>query len=89
MRKFQAHDRLVRDEPFERLATVELQDTSDHDRVDRLVCELREIVMGACKQRQVELYAAFRSDREDWVQSMVLASLGFALKAVNKNAMTR
>lgn len=63
---------------FERLRTVALQDTSGKEYVDRLACELRETVMGVCKQRKVELYAAFRSDREDWVQSMVLAGLGFA-----------
>lgn len=64
--------------PFERLSSVALQDTSGMDYVDRLACELRETVMGVCKQRKVELYAAFRSDREDWVQSMVLSGLGFA-----------
>lgn len=64
--------------PFERLSMVALQDTSSKDYVDRLACELRETVMGVCKQRHVELYAGFRSDREDWVQSMVLAGLGFA-----------
>jgi DNA-binding transcriptional LysR family regulator len=64
--------------PFERLSTVALQDTSGKDYVDRLACELRETVMGMCKERRIELYAAFRSDREDWVQSMVLAGLGFA-----------
>lgn len=64
--------------PFERLSTVALRDTSGKDYVDRLACELRETVMGVCKERRVELYAAFRSDREDWVQSMVLAGLGFA-----------
>ena len=64
--------------PFERLSMVGLPDTSGHDYVDRLACELRETVMGVCKERKVELYAGFRSDREDWVQSMVLAGLGFA-----------
>ena len=64
--------------PFERLQRVALQDTSGHDYVDRLACELREIVMGVCRESHVELYAAFRSNREDWVQSMVLAGLGFA-----------
>lgn len=63
---------------FERLQAVTLKDTSGHDYVDRLACELRESVVAACKDRQVELYAAFRTDREDWVQSMVLAGLGFA-----------
>ena len=64
--------------PFERLANVALADTSGHDYVDRLACELRETVMGVCAKRGIELYAAFRSDREDWVQSLVLAGLGFA-----------
>jgi DNA-binding transcriptional LysR family regulator len=64
--------------PFEALETVTLADTSGKDYIDRLACELREAVAAVCKQRGVELYAAFRSDREDWVQSMVLAGLGFA-----------
>jgi DNA-binding transcriptional LysR family regulator len=63
---------------FERLEQVTLQDTSGKDYVDRLACELREIVMGVCRERGVTLYAGFRTDREDWVQSMVLAGLGFA-----------
>ena len=64
--------------PFQRLEGVTLEDTSGHDYVDRLACELRETVMDVCRQRKVELYAAFRSNREDWVQAMVLAGLGFA-----------
>ena len=46
--------------------------------VDRLACEMRERVMTACGQMGVELYARFRSEREDWVQAMVAAGLGFA-----------
>jgi DNA-binding transcriptional LysR family regulator len=64
--------------PFEALEEIKLADTSGKDYVDRLACELREAVSGICKERGVELYAAFRSDREDWVQSMVRAGLGFA-----------
>lgn len=63
---------------FERLNTIALADVSGEDYVDRLACELRESVMAACGQRMVELYAAFRSEREDWIESMVLAGLGFA-----------
>ncbi len=55
-----------------------LADVAGEDYVDRLACELRESVMAACGQRKVELYAAFRSEREDWIESMVLAGLGFA-----------
>jgi DNA-binding transcriptional LysR family regulator len=64
--------------PFEKLDQVALKDTSGHDYVDRLACELRETVMAVCREKNIELYAAFRSNREDWVQSMVLAGLGFA-----------
>ncbi len=46
--------------------------------VDRLACEMREAVMGVCDARAVRLYARFRSEREDWVQAMVAAGLGFA-----------
>ncbi len=63
---------------FESLEAVTLHETSGKDYVDRLACELREIVMGVCHERGVELYAAFRTDREDWVQSLVEAGLGFA-----------
>ena len=36
------------------------------------------MVLGVCEEQGVELYAKFRSEREDWVQGMVLANLGFA-----------
>lgn len=64
--------------PFEPLKAVTLQDTSGKEYVDRLACELRETVMAVCRDRKVDLYAAFRTDREDWVQSLVMAGLGFA-----------
>jgi len=57
---------------------VRLADLSREPYVDRLACEMRELVMAVCEERGVELYAKFRSEREDWVQGMVLANLGFA-----------
>lgn len=67
--------------PDHRLAilnAVKLSDLSGEPYVDRLSCEMREIVMGVCRDRNVSLYARFRSEREDWVQAMVLARIGFA-----------
>jgi len=82
-----------RGHPFEPLEQVRLADTSGQDYVDRLACELREIVMGVCRERRVELYASFRTDREDWVQSMVQAGLGFAFmpeySVTSRNVLTR
>lgn len=60
------------------LNAVALDDLDGEDYVDRLACELRETVIASCQQRQVSLYARFRSEREDWVQAMVLAGIGFA-----------
>lgn len=57
---------------------VSLADLSGEAYVDRLSCEMREMVMSVCEARDVTLYARFRSEREDWVQAMVLAGIGFA-----------
>jgi len=57
---------------------IALADLSNEPYVDRLACELREMVMGVCEQEGISLYARFRSEREDWVQAMVLARIGFA-----------
>ncbi len=57
---------------------ISLKDLSGENYVDRLACEMREMVMGVCESMNVELYARFRSEREDWVQAMVLAGIGFA-----------
>lgn len=58
--------------------TLSLQDLNKQAYVDRLVCEMREQVMAVCNTMGIELYARFRSEREDWVQAMVAAGLGFA-----------
>lgn len=60
------------------LNAVSLSDLTGEDYVDRLSCEMRDMVMMACQTEGVELYARFRSEREDWVQAMVLAGIGFA-----------
>lgn len=61
-----------------RLNAVTLEDVSGEPYVDRLACEMREMVIGVCEARDVRLYARFRSEREDWIQAMVLAGIGFA-----------
>jgi DNA-binding transcriptional LysR family regulator len=67
--------------PDHRLSAVNaisLQELSGEPYVDRLSCEMREMVMAVCRERAIELYATFRSEREDWVQAMVMARMGFA-----------
>jgi DNA-binding transcriptional LysR family regulator len=60
------------------LDAIRLSDLEGEAYVDRLTCEMREMVMAACAQAGIELYARFRSEREDWVQATVLAGIGFA-----------
>lgn len=61
-----------------RLNAIRLADLSGEPYVDRLACEMREMVMEVCRESGVQLYARFRSEREDWIQAMVLARIGFA-----------
>ncbi len=61
-----------------KMNAIKLSDLSGEPYVDRLACELREMVMSVCQERGLELYARFRSEREDWIQAMVLARIGFA-----------
>jgi len=63
---------------FERLNAVRLADLDGEDYVDRLACEMREMVGQVLSARSIQLYAKFRSEREDWVQTMVRVGLGFA-----------
>ncbi len=64
--------------PFAARNALALRDLSGQPYVDRLACEMREMVMGVCEDMGVKLYARFRSEREDWVQAMVMANIGFA-----------
>jgi DNA-binding transcriptional LysR family regulator len=57
---------------------IKLSELAGEAYVDRLACEMREMVMAVCEERRIELYARFRSEREDWIQAMVLARIGFA-----------
>ena len=69
---------LPRDHPLTRFDTLRLDQLSGQNYVDRLACEMRQAVLQTCESSGLELYAKFRSEREDWVQSMVAAGLGFA-----------
>jgi DNA-binding transcriptional LysR family regulator len=64
--------------PLESRHEIALAELSGEAYVDRLACEMRDLVMATCAEREVELYAAYRSEREDWIQGMVMAGLGFA-----------
>ena len=68
--------------PEHRLAErnmITLRDLSAEPCIDRLCCEMRDMFLGMCRERDISIYARFRSEREDWVQAMVLARIGIAI----------
>ncbi len=67
------------DHPLAERNSVRLKDLSGQPYVDRLSCEMRELFASFCKDQDVQLYARFRSEREDWVQAMVLVRIGIAV----------
>jgi DNA-binding transcriptional LysR family regulator len=64
--------------PLSERNALSLRDLDGLPYVDRPSCEMREMVTAMCENMGVKLYAHFRSDREDWVQAMVMARIGFA-----------
>jgi DNA-binding transcriptional LysR family regulator len=69
---------LPMDHPLTQFDTLRLDQLSGQNYVDRLACEMRQAVLQTCESSGIELDAKFRSEREDWVQSMVASGLGFA-----------
>ncbi|MCZ6842318.1 MAG: LysR family transcriptional regulator [SAR324 cluster bacterium] len=63
---------------YENSEKIRLKDVSREPYLDRLSCELRDMVMEVCEQKDIEIYATYRSEREDWIQGMVMARLGVA-----------
>ncbi len=57
---------------------ISLAQVSNESYLDRLSCEFRDTVMSVCKEKDVRLYATYRSEREDWIQGMILAGMGVA-----------
>lgn len=64
---------------FNQLPEIDLATIQAEPYLDRLNCELRETLRSICLGRQIDLYAAYRSNSEEWILSMVRAGIGVAL----------
>ncbi len=65
--------------PFSSYAQITLRDIQGQTYLDRLNCELREKLKQACESYKVQLYAAYRSNNEEWILNMVRTNMGVAL----------
>lgn len=64
---------------FMKLQSVDLNALQSEPYLDRLNCELREQLKSICRNSHIELYAAYRSNNEEWILNMVRAGIGVAL----------
>ena len=58
---------VAKDHPLSKLQAVSLADLADTTILDRPNCEMREALHGACANHGRALYAAYRSNRVDWL----------------------
>jgi len=71
-----AFDKMHRFNHFERIELKEIQ-TATY--LDRLNCELRENLKELCQDQEIDLYAAYRSNSEEWIVNLVRTGVGIAL----------
>jgi DNA-binding transcriptional LysR family regulator len=64
---------------FNQLQKVGLKAIQSEPYLDRLNCELREDLKCICQNQEVNLYAAYRSNSEEWILRMVQEGIGVAL----------
>ena len=64
---------------FNQLQKIDLKAIQSVPYLDRLNCELREDLKCICQNQEINLYAAYRSNSEEWILRMVQAGIGVAL----------
>jgi len=58
---------VAKDHPLTRSTSVSLADLADTTMLDRPNCEMRDTLHGTCADHGFALYAAYRSNRVDWL----------------------
>lgn len=67
------------DHRFAGLDDVPLSELAAETYLDRPNCEMRERLMGLAEGEGLEIYAGYRSDREDWLLTMAREGVGVAV----------
>lgn len=69
----------VADHPLAALAEVRVHDLEGQTYLSRVNCEFRDTIREYRESRGIRIRLAYQSERDDWVQSMVRAGLGFTI----------
>lgn len=64
---------------FNQLTSIDLKEIQSEPYLDRLNCELRETLRAICQDQEINLYASYRSNSEDWIVNLVRTGMGVAL----------
>jgi LysR family transcriptional regulator, hydrogen peroxide-inducible genes activator len=64
---------------FERQNAVRLTDVEGESYLSRVNCEYRDHIRQLREDRGVEIRTVFRSERDDWIQTMTAAGMGFCV----------
>lgn len=62
--------------PFEQRNTLHVADVRNQTYLSRVNCEYRDYLIELCGQFGVEFQRGFKSEREDWIMTMVAAGMG-------------
>ncbi len=64
---------------FERQNAVKLRDMDQEPYLVRSNCEYTDYIANLLKEKNVSLNVRYESEREDWIQSMIMAGMGSSL----------
>lgn len=67
------------DHRFNQMTKIDLKDIQAEPYLDRLNCELRDKLKKICQDQEINLYAAYRSNSEEWILHMAGSGIGVAL----------
>ena len=62
--------------PFEQRNTLHVSDVRDQTYLSRVNCEYRDYLIELCGEFGVDFHRGFKSEREDWIMTMVAAGMG-------------
>lgn len=65
--------------PLADQAAITLKDLTGYQYIDRLHCEMRNMVLEYCRQLSIELKIGISSQREDWIQGLINDGYGVSI----------
>jgi DNA-binding transcriptional LysR family regulator len=61
---------------FERKNALQVADVAGESYLSRINCEYSDHISAICTEQHVDIRVTYRSEREDWIQTMVMAGMG-------------